>query len=236
MSMTAPQISGCSSASVRPRPHSTACAGLARSPSVTGWALRVNRNSFGGNARLAAAAGHGPSGIENVIAQLSGVSVGLGIRRVQHVGGGRECVEDGIGIAGHRSRRQRRHHAGVADEPGDLRAEGGIGDHQPVALRPGVRLRGQILHGPRQLAEPLRGHRAVRRQCPGSRGWRPGAAAQRRSSAGSGATVCSAGPCVARGGARSAVGGTCGWRSDWRGTPRCRRCRGPGCRSFGVRI
>ena len=47
--MTPPQISGCSSASVRPRPHSTAWTGLARSPSATGWALRVRKNSLGGD-------------------------------------------------------------------------------------------------------------------------------------------------------------------------------------------
>ena len=45
-----PQNSGCSSASVRPRPHRTACAGFARSPSSIGWALRVTTNNFGGDA------------------------------------------------------------------------------------------------------------------------------------------------------------------------------------------
>ena len=38
-SMMPPQISGCSSASVRPRPHKTAWAGLARSPSSIGLGI-----------------------------------------------------------------------------------------------------------------------------------------------------------------------------------------------------
>ncbi|CKR82621.1 Uncharacterised protein [Mycobacterium tuberculosis] len=48
-----PQISGCSSASDRPRPHSTAWPGLARSPSEMGWALRVMMNNFGGEIAVA---------------------------------------------------------------------------------------------------------------------------------------------------------------------------------------
>ena len=41
-----PQISGCSKASVRPSPHRTAWAGLARSPGSTGCALRVSRRAW----------------------------------------------------------------------------------------------------------------------------------------------------------------------------------------------
>jgi len=43
-----PQISGCSRASVRPKPHSIAWPGLARSPTDSGWALRVKMISLGG--------------------------------------------------------------------------------------------------------------------------------------------------------------------------------------------
>ena len=49
-SMRPPQIWGCSKAMLRPNPHNTACTGLARSPSTTGWALRVTMNNRAGAA------------------------------------------------------------------------------------------------------------------------------------------------------------------------------------------
>ena len=84
-STTPPQISGCSRASVRPRPHSTPWLGLARSPSPTGWALRVTDEQL----RRHTAVGHRRGKPAHLVEQLVGRPTSNGspgaARCVQHV-------------------------------------------------------------------------------------------------------------------------------------------------------
>ncbi len=130
-----PQISGCSKASVRPRPHSAACAGLARSPSATGWALRVTMNRRRRRGERGQRRGKPSGSVEEAV---GGRDIDLGACDggcVQHVVGGVDRLEQqgAIGVVLHHGGRQNRH--ARLEHAAEFGAQFGIRRTRPIGRR-----------------------------------------------------------------------------------------------------
>ena len=130
-STTAPKVSGCSNATVRARPHSTAWAGSHRSPALTGWALRVNTISRGGSVGRGHRRHQPPGGVEQPVA---GRGVGPGRGRgggVEHPGGAGDHRRQlrGVGVGGDDRR------SWSPPSPLELGRQRGIADDQPATRR-----------------------------------------------------------------------------------------------------